>query len=76
MDQEQIRIIKSAIGRPRPNVPRIVSANAESIFDAGDALRTNMTLFLKAPHEPAGSTIKLSYSGPSRDVFWLVTEAW
>jgi hypothetical protein len=36
----------SAIGRPKPNVPTMVSVNSKSGFDARGALRTVMTLFL------------------------------
>jgi hypothetical protein len=43
--QEQIQIITSAIGRPKPNVPTIVSVNSKSVFDARGVLRTVMTLF-------------------------------
>jgi hypothetical protein len=44
--QEQIQITTSAIGRPKPNVPTIVSENSKSGFDARGPLRTVMTLFL------------------------------
>jgi hypothetical protein len=61
-------MIRSAIGRPRPNVPRIVSANAESIFDAGGELRTNMTLFPLSPTSLMDQRSN-NASGPNRDAF-------
>jgi len=59
-------MIRSAIGRPRPNVPRIVSANAVSIFDAGGELRTNMTLCSFEP--PRASWINDQTTPPDQAV--------
>jgi hypothetical protein len=47
--QEQIQIIKSAIGKATPKVPAIVSANAESKFTSAWTTRLDIPLLHRAP---------------------------
>ena len=47
--QEQSQIINSAIGRPVPKAPPIISANAESRFASHDISRSYIPLLHRAP---------------------------
>src|SRR5882757_10015069 len=47
--QEQIQIIRSAIGRPVPNAPPIIKANAESKFGSTWTPCLDTTLLHRAP---------------------------
>jgi len=49
MHQEQSQIIKSAIGRPTPNAPPIIIANAESKLGSACICRPDMPLLHRAP---------------------------
>ena len=49
LPQEQIQIIATVIGKPKPNALRIVSANADSKCTAARMSPTDMTLLLRAP---------------------------
>jgi hypothetical protein len=42
-DQEQIQIIATARGRPKPNVPSIVNASSKSKFASRGVVRDDMT---------------------------------
>jgi hypothetical protein len=48
-DQEQIQMIATAIGTPRPNAPIMASANSESRFAWGRAAGNDMAFLPQAP---------------------------
>src|SRR5258708_35103970 len=64
-NQEQIRMIATAIGKPMANAPPIARVNAESRFAAGRRLSTDM---LRSP--PIGKS-KSRHPDEAVTAFWL-----
>jgi len=66
-DQEQIQIIVTAIGTPKPSALRIARTNSESKFAWGRTSGRDMTLLLGAPRASARPQDELSIASSDQD---------
>jgi hypothetical protein len=73
--QEQSQIITSAIGRPLPKAPPIISANPESRFASHGISRSYIPLLHRAPTgirpSPKDERSQKQTSGQGRDAFGI-----